>query len=396
VSEPGGVPAGLGPLRGVRVLEIAAEGPAAFCAMLLADLGAEVLRVDRGASPPARDGRPPRDAVLGRGRRSAAVNLKLPDGVETVLRLVERADALLEGFRPGVAERLGIGPDACLARNPRLVYGRVTGWGQDGPLAHAAGHDINFIALAGVLGAVGRTGQPPVPPLALAGDFGGGGAFLAAGVLAALLEAQRSGQGQVVDATVVDGAAALMGVFYGLHSAGDWNLQRGSNLLDGGAPFYDAYETADGEYVAVGCLEPKFFATLLEHLGLSAADLPEQYDRDGWPRLRERLAEVFRTRTRREWCEALEGTDACFAPVLSLDEAPRHPHNVAREAFVELDGVVHPAPAPRFSRTPTPLVRRAPRPGEHTVAALTGWGIAPEEVQRLLAAGALSQEQYEA
>src|SRR5581483_10578117 len=272
-----------GPLRGFRVLEMASEGPVSFCAMLLADLGADVVRVDRPAGSVPPDGRPP------------------------------RAAAFLEGYRPGVAERLGLGPDACLARNPRLVYGRATGYGQSGPLAQAAGHDINYIALSGLLSAVGRAGQPPTPPLAVAGDFGGGGAFLAVGVLAALLEAQRSGQGQVVDAAAVDGAAALMGVFLGLHSTGDWSDERGTNLLDSGAPFYDCYETADGEYVAVGALEPKFFATLVDRLGLAGEDLPAQYDRHGWPQLRKRLAETFMTRTRQEWCDLLEGTDACFA-----------------------------------------------------------------------------------
>jgi alpha-methylacyl-CoA racemase len=294
-----------------------------------------------------------------------------------------------------VAERLGIGPDACLARNPKLVYGRMTGWGQEGPLAQAPGHDINFIALAGLLGAVGRAGQPPAPPLAVAGDLGGGGAFLAVGVLAALLEAQRSGQGQVVDAAIVDGAASLMGVFYGLHSTGDWNDERGSNLLDGGAPFYDSYETADGGYVAIGCLEPRFFAELVERMGLAGEDLPDQYDRDGWPRLRKRLAETFLTRSRAEWCSLLEGTGACFAPVLELAEAPDHPHNRTRSVFTEVGGVVHPAPAPRLSRTPGAIAGPAPRPGQHTTAALADWGVPAEDTQGLLATGVLRQEEAE-
>ena len=385
-----------GPLRGFRLLEIASEGPAAFGAMLLADLGADVVRIDRAADAAPADGRPPRDAVLGRGRRSVAVDLKHPDGVATVLTLVEGADGLIEGFRPGVAERLGIGPDACLARNPKLVYGRMTGWGQDGPLAQAPGHDINFIALAGLLGAVGRAGQAPAPPLALAGDLGGGGAFLAVGVLAALLEAQRSGQGQVVDAAIVDGAASLMGVFYGLHSTGDWSDERAHNLLDGGAPFYDSYETADGAWVAIGCLEPRFFAELVERLGLAGGDLPDQYDRGRWPELRKRLAETFLTRTRAEWCSLLEGTGACFAPVLGLGEAPDHPHNRARSVFTEVGGVVHPAPAPRLSRTPGAIAGPAPRPGQHTTSALSDWGLAPEDISQLLAGGALRQAEPEA
>ena len=384
-----------GPLRGFRVLEMASEGPVSFCAMLLADLGADVVRVDRPAGSVPPDGRPPRDAVLGRGRRSVAVDLKHPDGAAAVLAMAERADAFLEGYRPGVAERLGLGPDACLARNPRLVYGRATGYGQSGPLAQAAGHDINYIALSGLLSAVGRAGQPPTPPLAVAGDFGGGGAFLAVGVLAALLEAQRSGQGQVVDAAAVDGAAALMGVFLGLHSTGDWSDERGTNLLDSGAPFYDCYETADGEYVAVGALEPKFFATLVDRLGLAGEDLPAQYDRHGWPQLRKRLAETFMTRTRQEWCDLLEGTDACFAPVLRLGEAPQHPHNVERATFVERDGIVHPAPAPRLSRTPGAIAGPAPRPGQHTVGALADWGFDPAEIDGLRAAGAIAVDPSE-
>lgn len=390
MSEP--VVGSSGPLQGFRVVELASEGPVSFCAMLLADLGAEVLRVDRPAGSVAPDGRPPRDAVLGRGRRSVAVDLKHPDGTETVLRLIERADAFLEGFRPGVAERLGLEPDACHARNPRLVYGRATGWGQAGPLAQAAGHDINYVALSGLLSAVGRAGQPPTPPLAVTGDFGGGGAFLAVGVLAALLEAQRSGTGQVVDAAAVDGAAALMGVFYGLHSTGDWNDERGTNLLDSGAPFYDCYETADGEYVAIGALEPKFFADLVQRLGLAGENLPAQYDRDGWPRLRKRLAETFRTRTRQEWCDLLEGTDSCFAPVLRLGEAPHHPHNQERGVFLERDGVVHPAPAPRLSRTPAGIAGPAPRSGQDTAAALADWGFDPADIERLRDSGAVTQD----
>ncbi|HEV7862778.1 MAG TPA: CaiB/BaiF CoA-transferase family protein [Acidimicrobiia bacterium] len=378
-----------GPLAGVRIVELAAEGPGAYGGMLLADLGADVVRIDRLVA--VDDGRPRRDTVLGRGRRSVAVDLKHPDGIETVLRLVDGADALLEGFRPGTAERLGLGPEVCLARNPRLVYGRMTGWGQTGPLAMAAGHDINFIALAGLLGALGRYGQPPTPPLAIAGDMGGGGAFLALGVVSALFEAQRSGRGQVVDAAVIDGAASLMGVFYGLRSAGHWNDERGTNLLDSGAPFYDAYETADGRYVAIGPMEPKFFAQLLERMGLAEGSRPGQYDRDGWPELRKQLAETFRTRTRAQWCEELEGTDACFAPVLTLGEAPEHPHHVARGTFVDVDGTAQPAPAPRLSRTPGAVRRPAPGLGEHTIEALSDWGFDEAELARLADEGVVRQ-----
>jgi alpha-methylacyl-CoA racemase len=374
----------MGPLAGVRVVELAGIGPGPFCAMLLADLGAEVLRVDRPAA--ARPGWP---TVLARGRRSVAVDLKHPDGAGVVLDLVASADALVEGFRPGVAERLGIGPDACLARNPRLVYGRVTGWGQEGPWRLAAGHDIDYVALAGALHPVGPAGGPPVPPLNLVGDFGGGGMLLALGVVAALLETGRSGAGQVVDAAMVDGAALLTTQFHELLAAGLWREERGANLLDGGAPFYGVYQTADGRHLAVGALEPQFYAELLRRLGLDAGDLPDQLDRDGWPLLRERLAALFRTRTREEWCELLAGTDACVAPVLGFGEAPAHPHNRARGTFVDVGGVVQPAPAPRFSRTPCDPPSPAARPGEHTDQALTDWGIPPDQVTRLRATGAI-------
>jgi alpha-methylacyl-CoA racemase len=348
--------------------------------MLLADLGAEVLRVDRPAAS-----RPAWPTVLARGRRSVAVDLKHPDGAGVVLDLVAAADALVEGFRPGVAERLGIGPDACLARNPRLVYGRVTGWGQEGPWRLAAGHDIDYVALAGALHPIGQAGGPPVPPLNLVGDFGGGGMLLALGVVAALLEAGRSGAGQVVDAAMVDGAALLTTQFHELLAAGLWGEERGANLLDGGAPFYGVYETADGRHLAVGALEPQFYAELLRRLGLDGGDLPAQLDRDGWPLLRERLAALFRTRTREEWCELLAGTDACVAPVLGLGEAPAHPHNRARGTFVDVGGVTQPAPAPRFSRTPCDPPAPAARPGEHTDQALADWGVPPDEIARLRA-----------
>jgi alpha-methylacyl-CoA racemase len=374
----------MGPLEGIRVLELASIGPGPFCAMLLADLGAEVLAVDRPA--PDQAGQP---ALFGRGRRRVAVDLKHPDGPGLVLDLVAAADALVEGFRPGVAERLGIGPEACLDRNPRLVYGRVTGWGQDGPLARSAGHDIDYIAVAGALHPVGAAGGPPVPPLNLVGDFGGGGMLLALGVVAALLEAARSGQGQVVDAAMVDGAALLTTQLHELLAAGLWTDRRSANLLDGAAPFYTVYETADGRHLAVGALEPRFYAELLERVGLAAEDLPPQLDRAGWPLLRERLAARFRTRTRDEWCRLLEGTDACVAPVLSLLEAPSHPHNQARATFMEVGGVTQPAPAPRFSRTPCSTPTPPPAPGEGDDQVLVAWGVTPERAAHLRTAGAL-------
>ena len=375
----------MGPLQGVRVVELASIGPGPFCAMLLADLGAEVLAVDRPAA-----GGPGWPPLFGRGRRRVAVDLKHPEGPGLVLDLVAGADALVEGFRPGVAERLGIGPEACLRRNPRLVYGRVTGWGQDGPLAGAAGHDIDYIALAGALHPIGPAAGPPVPPLNLLGDFGGGGMLLALGVVAALLEAGRSGRGQVVDAAMVDGAALLTTQLHELLAAGLWADRRQANLLDGAAPCYAVYETADGRHLAVGALEPRFWAELLERTGLAAEDLPAQLDRDGWPRLRQRLAALFRTRTREEWCALLEGTDACVAPVLSLLEAPGHPHHRARSSFVEVGGALQPAPAPRFSRTPcaTPA---PPGSGQDPAATLAAWGLPPDRVARLLAAGAVSR-----
>jgi alpha-methylacyl-CoA racemase len=352
--------------------------------MLLADLGAEVLAVDRPAAE-----RPGWPVLFGRGRRRVTVDLKHPDGPGLVLDLVAGADALVEGFRPGVAERLGIGPEACLHRNPRLVYGRVTGWGQDGPLAGAAGHDIDFIALAGALHPIGPAGGPPVLPLNLLGDFGGGGMLLALGMVAALLEAGRSGRGQVVDAAMVDGAALLTAQLHELLAAGLWADRRGANLLDGAAPFYAVYETADGRHLAVGALEPRFWAELLERVGLAAEDLPAQLDRDGWPLLRERLAATFRTRTRDEWCALLEGTDACVAPVLSLLEAPGHAHLRARGTFTEVGGGLQPPPPPRFSRTPcaTPA---PPGAGDDPAATLAAWGLAPDRVAHLRAGGAVT------
>ena len=381
----------MGPLQGMTVIEIAGIGPGPFCAMLLADMGAEVIRVDRAGQVMGGDpGEPPAD-VLNRGRRSIGVDLKNPGGVETVLALVERADVIMEGFRPGVAERLGIGPQDCLARNPRIVYGRMTGWGQEGPYASAAGHDINYIALAGALEPMGRAGQAPVPPLNLVGDFGGGGMFLAFGIVCALLEAQRSGEGQVVDAAMVDGAAVLTTMFHAFRAMGIWNDERGTNLLDTGAHFYDVYETSDGKYVSIGSIEPQFYAELLERSGLGGADdLPHQMDRGHWPAMKERLAEIFRTKTRDEWCEVMEHTDVCFAPVLGLGEAPEHPHNVARQTFVERNGVTQPAPAPRFSRTKAEIQRPPAHAGQHTDEVLAEAGLGPERIAELRQSGAIA------
>ncbi len=378
-----------GPLAGVRIIELAGIGPGPFAAMLLADMGAEVVRVDRAAAVTGGDpAAPPVDPLL-RGRRSIGVDLKHPEGVEAVLRLVGAADALIEGFRPGVTERMGLGPDVCLERNGALVYGRMTGWGQDGPYAQTAGHDINYIALAGALEGVGRAGQPPTPPLNLVGDFGGGAMFLAFGVVCGILEARASGTGQVVDAAMVDGAATLMSMFHGFQAMGIWQPERGTNLLDSGAHFYDVYECADGGYVSIGSIEPQFYAELLRLTGLDGEDLSHQHDRSQWPALKERLAAVFKERTRDEWCKVMEGTDVCFAPVLSLDEAPTHPHMAARGTFTEVAGVRQPAPAPRFSRTSPEISRPPSHPGQHTDEVLTGWGFTTDEVAGLREAGAV-------
>ena len=378
----------MGPLNGIRILEIAGIGPGPFAAMMLSDMGAEVLRVDRAQS--VREGG--NDGVggdlLNRGRRSIGLDLKHPEGRDALLRLVEGADALVEGFRPGVMERLGVGPEICQERNPRLVYGRMTGWGQEGPMAHAAGHDINYIALAGALHCIGREGQKPTPPLNLVGDFGGGGMLMAFGVVCALLERERSGQGQVVDAAMVDGTAALMTMIFNMQGLGVWREERGSNILDTGAHFYDTFETADGKYVSIGSIEPQFYAELLEKTGLAGQDIPRQMDREQWPALKAKLEEVFRTRSRDAWCEIMEGSDVCFAPVLSLAEAPDHPHMRARNTFVEVAGVRQPAPAPRFDRTPPEISRPPAHPGQHTDEALADWGFGAEEIQKLRDAGA--------
>jgi alpha-methylacyl-CoA racemase len=362
-----------GPLAGVRVLELPSIGPAPFATMLLADLGADVVRVDRPGGQPLQVV-PPEHDLLGRGKRSVAIDLKVAAGVERLLRLVERADALVEGFRPGVAERLGVGPDVCLARAPALVYARMTGWGQDGPYAGTAGHDITYVATAGVLNAVGEAGGAPQVPLNLVGDFAGA-LYLTTGLLAALHASRTSGRGQVVDAAMVDSSAHLMTAFHGLLARGAWRDERGSNLLDGGAPFYGVYETSDGGWMAVGALEPRFYAELVDRLGLDPgdADATGRSDPSRWPALRERLAAAFATRTREEWRAAFAGSDACVAPVLSMTEAQRDEHLVARGTFAEHDGVVQPAPTPRFSRTPGSIGRRPPRPGEHDAEVPTDW-----------------------
>jgi alpha-methylacyl-CoA racemase len=383
-----------GPLASIKVIELAGIGPAPFCAMMLADMGAEVVSVDRCSF--ASTEHVGRDPLL-RGRRSIALNLKHPEAVSTLLRLIEGADVFIEGFRPGVTERLGLGPSECLQRNPRLVYGRMTGWGQDGPLAAAAGHDINYIALSGALHLIGPPGGKPVPPLNLLGDFGGGGMLLLSGVLAALLEAKASGRGQVVDAAMVDGTIALLGMMFGMRAESYFRDETGKNLFAGDVPFYGIYETRDCKYVAIGSLEPQFYALLLDRLGLgeqfaglgvAAVDDPKAQER--WPALRKALESTFRTRTRQEWCQLLEGSDVCFAPVLTLAEAANHPHNVARQNFIDIAGVVQNAPAPRFSRTKadTPVPRR--RPGEDTETVLRTAGFSTPEIERLRAVGALS------
>ena len=377
----------MGPLAGIRIIEMAGIGPGPFCGMLLADMGADVIRVDRLAPSGLGVEIPVRYDLFNRNKRSLAVDLKSPEGVATVLRLVKEADILIEGFRPGVMEKLGLGPDVCLAANPRLVFGRMTGWGQDGPLAKAAGHDINYIALTGALAAIGPAGGAPVPPLNLLGDFGGGSMYLAMGVLAAHIEALRSGKGQVVDAAIVDGTAGLMTMFHAFRQMGAFATQRGTNLLDGGAPFYGVYETGDGKHVAIGALEPKFYEEMIGKLGLAGEDLPQQYDPKGWPRLKARFEEVFRTKTRDEWCAILEGSDACFAPVLDLDEARAHPHMAARGIHPTVDGVVNTAPAPRFSRTPSEIAHPATKPGADTAEILASFGFGADEIARLKAAG---------
>jgi alpha-methylacyl-CoA racemase len=373
-----------GPLSGVRIIEFLGIGPGPYACMLLSDMGADVVTL-------ARQGQWQNDArqFVNRGRTVVELDLKNPEHIAQALELLGNADALIEGFRPGVMERLGLGPDACFARNPNLVYGRMTGWGQDGPLAQAAGHDINYIALSGALHAIGRAGEKPVPPLNLVGDFGGGGMLLAFGIACALIEAQRSGKGQVVDAAMVDGSALLMAMFFGFRASGLQSEQRGTNLLDGGAPFYDTYETKDGEHVAVGALEPQFYFELLGKLGIDPNGLPPQMDPAHWPALRQKLANTFKQKTRAEWCALLEGSDACFAPVLSIGEAAQHPHVRARGTLVEVGGLLQPAPAPRFGRT-QPAPPTAPsHAGQDTDAALSAWGISAERIAALRASRAI-------
>ena len=364
-----------GPLTGLRVLEMPAIGPVPFCGMLFSDLGADVLRLDRTGDSGLGIKMQTQYDLLGRGKRSLALDLKAPGSHELVLSVLEKADVVIEGFRPGTMERLGLGPDTALERNPRLIYGRMTGWGQTGPLASAAGHDINYLSLTGALHAIGRAGEAPVPPLNLAADFGGGALYLAVGVLAALHERQRSGRGQVIDAAMVDGASSLMTVFYGMLAQGVWRDERGQNALDTGAPWYDTYRCSDGRYVSVGAIEPKFFADLLQRLDIDGSRFPDHMDRACWPAIRAALTEAFASRSRDEWCAVLEGSDACFAPVLGLGEAPKHPHLAARQTFVTHAGVVQPALAPRLSRTPGGVRRGPPERGESGADALREWGV---------------------
>jgi alpha-methylacyl-CoA racemase len=380
----------MGPLAGVKVIELAGIGPGPFCGMMLADMGADVVRVDRAGSVPAEFPDRPNIDVAMRGRRSIGVDLKNPEAIEMMKRLIAESDILIEGFRPGVTERMGIGPDDCLAVNPALVYGRMTGWGQDGPYALAAGHDINYIALSGVLSMIGRKDEGPVPPLNLVGDFGGGGMFLAFGVVAALVSARATGKGQVVDAAMVDGAAVLASMFSTMRASGMWQDERGTNMLDTGAHFYDVYECSDGEYVSIGSIEPQFYSLLLEKMELDPADLPRQMDREQWPALKAKVAGIFKTKTRDEWCEIMEHTDICFAPVLNPDEAPTHPHNVARSTFIDIDGIVQPAPAPRFSGTPTSTPNSPPHAGQNTDETLTSFGFGADEISALRDAGAIA------
>ena len=380
----------MGPLQGIKVVEFAALGPAPMGAMLLADLGAEVLRIERKSSV---SGRPiadlfdPKIDILNRSRRVVALNMKQPEAIETALRLIEQADVLIEGFRPGVMERLGVGPDVCLARNPKLVYGRMTGWGQNGTLAHAAGHDINYLSLSGALHAIGEKGGKPVAPLNLVADCGGGAMLLAMGVLAGVISARNTGCGQVVDAAMTDGAAVLMSMMYTLKAMGQWTQQRGDNLLDGGAHFYDTYQCSDGKWLSVGAIEPQFYALLLEKAGIDDPAFKAQWDRSQWPALKEKLAAVLATRTRDAWCAVFEGSDACVAPVLDMDEAPLHAHNLSRNTFIEVNGITQPAPAPRFSGTPAGQPTPPQPDGDAQV--LSDWGFSADELACLRMQGAL-------
>ena len=372
----------MGPLSGKRIVEIAGIGPGPFCAMLLADLGAEVVRVDRASAVPDIMPDSPNLDLLNRGRRSVGVNLKTPEGIETVLKLVQESDALIEGFRPGVAERLGIGPEECLARNPKLIYGRMTGWGQEGTYSSMAGHDINYIALSGVLGMIGREGGKPIPPVNLVGDFGGGGMLLALGICAALVETAKSEKGQIIDAAMTDGSALLSTMMHSFKAMGMWG-DRGTNLLDTGAPFYDVFECADGEFISLGSIEPQFYSELLRITEIDQSENPKQMDRAGWAEMKSKIGDAIKGKTRSEWEELMEGTDVCFAPVLSMDEAYEHPHNKQRNTFIEIAGVMQPAPAPRFSRTPASVSSPPPHAGQHTEEVLVGLGLTKDEILML-------------
>jgi alpha-methylacyl-CoA racemase len=376
----------MGPLKGLKIIEMAGIGPGPFCGMVLADLGAKIIRVDRASAI----GTGSKQDAANRGKKSIAVDLKSEEGVEVVLKLVETADAIFEGFRPGVMERLGLGPDVCSKRNERIVFGRMTGWGQEGPLANAAGHDINYISLTGALAAIGRPGSPPVPPLNLIGDFGGGGMLLALGLLAALLESKESKKGQVVDAAMTDGSALLMTMIYTMQSSGVWKTSMGSNLLDGGSHFYDTYECKDGKFISLGSIEPQFYALLCQIAELDESIFGKQMSRDSWPEQKEAIKKIILDKTRDEWCELMEGTDVCFAPVLDMSEAPKHPHNVERKTFIDLEGVTQPAPAPRFSRTEPEVVSSPSVVGEHTDEVLTSIGFSDEDINTLKTSGAVA------
>jgi alpha-methylacyl-CoA racemase len=376
----------MGPLKGIKIIEMAGIGPGPFCGMVLADLGAEVIRVDRASAK----GTGSRQEASNRGKKSIAVDLKSKEGVEIVLKLVQEADAIFEGFRPGVMERLGLGPEECMELNESLVYGRMTGWGQDGPLANAAGHDINYISLSGALAAIGRPGSPPVPPLNLIGDFGGGGMLLALGLVSALLESKQSGKGQVVDAAMTDGSALLMTMIYTMQSSGFWKDSMGSNMLDGGAHFYDTYECSDGKFISLGSIEPQFYKLLCDLAGFDNNLSLDQMSRDSWPEKKKAVKEIILTKTREEWCQIMEGTDVCFAPVLNMEEAPNHPHNKARQTFIELEGATQPAPAPRFSRT-NPEVQSSPSlVGEHTDEILQSLNLGADEIEKLKTSGSVA------
>ena len=376
----------MGPLKGLKIIEMAGIGPGPFCGMVLADLGAEIIRIDRASAI----GTGSKQDAANRGKRSIAIDLKSEEGVEVVLKLVETADAIFEGFRPGVMERLGLGPDVCSQRNERIVFGRMTGWGQKGPLANAAGHDINYISLTGALAAIGRPGSPPVPPLNLIGDFGGGGMLLALGLVAALLESKESKKGQVVDAAMTDGSALLMTMIYTMQSSGVWKTSMGSNLLDGGSHFYDTYECKDGKFISIGSIEPQFYALLCQIADLDEEVFGKQMSRDSWPEQKEEITKIFLNKSRDEWCDLMEGTDVCFAPVLDMSEAPKHPHNIERKTFIDLEGVTQPAPAPRFSRTEPEVVSSPSIVGEHTNEVLSSIGLSDEDISSLKTSGAVA------